>query len=83
MSEKIIGIDFGTTNCCFAVWEDKDVKIIINDNSETITPSIISFTNNGRIIGTYAKKNSSKNYKNIIYGIKRLIGRNFDDPKIQ
>ncbi len=83
MSEKIIGIDFGTTNCCFAIWDNKDVKIIINDNSETITPSIISFTNNGRIIGTYAKKNSSKNYKNIIYGIKRLIGRNFDDPKIQ
>ena len=83
MSEKILGIDFGTTNCCFAVWEDKDVKIIINDNSETITPSIISFTNNGRIVGSFAKTNSSKNYKNIIFGIKRLIGKNFDDPTIQ
>ena len=60
MSEKIIGIDFGTTNCCFAIWDNKDVKIIINDNSETITPSIISFTNNGRIVGSIVKSNSSK-----------------------
>ena len=82
MSKKILGIDFGTTNCCFAIYDNKDVKIITNDNSQQITPSVISFYNEEIIIGNIAKEYSSDNFKNTIYGIKRLIGRNFDDPEI-
>ena len=71
MSKKILGIDFGTTNCCFAIYDNKDVKIITNDNSQQITPSVISFYNEEIIIGNIAKEYSSDNFKNTIYGIKR------------
>ena len=77
---KVIGIDLGTTNSCVAIMEGKNVKVIENAEGARTTPSIVGFLANGeRTVGASAKRQAVTNPKNTIFGIKRLIGRRFDD----
>ncbi|MCC8372414.1 MAG: molecular chaperone DnaK [Rickettsia endosymbiont of Pseudomimeciton antennatum] len=81
---KIIGIDLGTTNSCVAVMEGKEPKVIANAEGIRTTPSMVGFTNSGeKLIGESAKRQAVTNPRNTLYGIKRLIGRNFSDPMVQ
>lgn len=81
MSNKVIGIDLGTTNSCVAIMEGKNVKVIENSEGARTTPSIVGFLANGeRAVGASAKRQAVTNPQNTIFGIKRLIGRRFDDP---
>ncbi|MCC8398548.1 MAG: molecular chaperone DnaK [Rickettsia endosymbiont of Labidopullus appendiculatus] len=81
---KIIGIDLGTTNSCVAVMEGKEPKVIANAEGIRTTPSMVGFTSSGeKLIGESAKRQAVTNPRNTLYGIKRLIGRNFSDPMVQ
>jgi molecular chaperone DnaK len=78
---KVIGIDLGTTNSCVAVMEGSGVKIIENSEGTRTTPSMVAFTESGEhLVGQPAKRQAVTNPKNTFFGIKRLIGRQFDDP---
>ena len=78
-----IGIDLGTTNCCLGVWKNNRVNIICNSNDGArITPSYVYIKKEEIVIGNTAK-NQLKEYENLIYNVKRLIGRNFTDKEIQ
>ncbi len=78
---KVIGIDLGTTNSCVAILENGTAKVIENAEGARTTPSIVAFTQNGeRVVGAPAKRQAVTNSQNTIFGIKRLIGRRFDDP---
>lgn len=80
MKDICIGIDLGTTYSCVGYYEsDGKVNIIANEYGNRITPSYVSFTNEERIVGEVAKKNCSKNSKNTIYDIKRLMGNKYID----
>ena len=81
--ELILGIDLGTTYSCVGIWKNRKVEIVPNEIGERTTPSVVSFSNNCILVGKQAKKQITKNYNNTIYGIKRLIGRNYDDEIIQ
>ena len=55
--EYKIGIDFGSTNTCVSVIENKKVKIIENSEGQRLTPSFISFSKDGECsIGNTAKR---------------------------
>ena len=78
---KVIGIDLGTTNSCVAVMDGSDARVIENAEGARTTPSMVAFTEGGeRLVGQSAKRQAVTNPENTVSAIKRLIGRNFDDP---
>ncbi len=83
MSNKVIGIDLGTTNSCFAVMEGKDAKVLENSEGARTTPSIVAFTDNERLVGAAAKRQAVTNPENTLFAIKRLIGRRFDSQEVE
>jgi molecular chaperone DnaK len=81
---KIIGIDLGTTNSCVAIMDGKDPRVIENSEGARTTPSMIAFTKDGeRLVGQPAKRQAVTNPESTLYGIKRLLGRRFNDPQVQ
>lgn len=76
MSNKIIGIDLGTTNSCVAVMEGGQPTIIPNAEGNRTTPSVVAFSKTGeRLIGNPAKRQAVTNPQKTIYSIKRFMGR--------
>ncbi len=76
---KIIGIDLGTTNSCVAVMEGNQPTVIINNEGERTTPSVVAFTEGGeRKIGNPAKRQAITNPQNTVFSIKRFMGETFD-----
>ena len=76
---KIIGIDLGTTNSCVAVMEGNQPTVIINNEGQRTTPSVVAFTEGGeRKVGSPAKRQAITNPKNTVFSIKRFMGETYD-----
>ena len=74
-SNKILGIDLGTTNSAFAVMEGGDPEIIVNSEGDRTTPSIVAFTDDGeQLVGKPAKNQAVQNPDDTIQSIKRHMG---------
>ena len=81
---KIIGIDLGTTNSCVAIMEGSQAKVLENAEGARTTPSVVAFTDESeKLIGQPAKRQAVTNPENTIFAVKRLIGRNFEDPTVK
>ena len=75
---KIIGIDLGTTNSCVAVMEGNEPTVIINNEGQRTTPSVVAFTDGGeRKIGSPAKRQAITNPNKTIFSIKRFMGEKY------
>jgi len=75
---KIIGIDLGTTNSCVAVMEGNEPTVIINNEGQRTTPSVVAFTDGGeRKIGNPAKRQAITNPHKTIFSIKRFMGEKY------
>ena len=73
-SNKILGIDLGTTNSAFAVMEGGDPEIIVNSEGERTTPSVVAFDDGERLVGKPAKNQAVKNPEQTVQSIKRHMG---------
>lgn len=81
---KIIGIDLGTTNSAFAYMVAGKPEVITNAEGDRTTPSVVAVTKKGeRLVGKVAQRQRVTNPKNTIYGIKRLIGRKYEDEEVK
>jgi len=81
---KIIGIDLGTTNSCVSIMEGSQPKVLENAEGTRTTPSVVAFTDDGeKLVGQPAKRQAVTNPENTIFAVKRLIGRNFEDPTVK
>ncbi len=88
MAEKntgpIVGIDLGTTNSCVAILKGGEPEVIPNREGSRVTPSVVAFQESGEIlVGLVAKRQAITNAENTIFGIKRLMGRKYNDPVVQ
>lgn len=81
---KIIGIDLGTTNSAFAYLVAGKPEVIANAEGNRTTPSVVAINKSGeRLVGQVAQRQRVTNAKNTIYGVKRLIGRKWNDKEVQ
>jgi molecular chaperone DnaK len=79
-SEKIIGIDLGTTNSVVSVIEGGDPVVITSPEGSRTTPSVVAFTKDDeRLVGQVAKRQAVTNPENTVFSIKRFMGRRYDE----
>lgn len=79
----VIGIDLGTTYSCVAIFQNGKVDIIANEAGYRITPSVVSFGENERLVGDAAKAQMAMNPTNTVFAIKRLMGLRYSDKEVQ
>ena len=78
-SNKILGIDLGTTNSAFAVMEGGDPEIIVNGEGDRTTPSVVAFTDDERLVGKPAKNQAIQNPDRTVRSIKRHMGEEYTE----
>ena len=78
-----IGIDLGTSFSCVAVYKEGQVEIIPNSYGKRISPSMVAFKKDQRLLGESAAHEAAWNPVNTVYEIKRLMGKKFDSEEVQ
>ncbi len=76
--KRIIGIDLGTTNSLSATVFDEGPEVI-GEGENAVTPSVLSRSNSGWLVGQEAQERRITYPENTVYSIKRLMGRSLDE----
>lgn len=77
-SDRIIGIDLGTTFSCVAIMEGGSPTIVQNSEGARTTPSVVAFTKAGeRLVGELGKRQAVTNHQRTVQSIKREMGTNY------
>jgi hypothetical protein len=80
VSEKVVGIDLGTTNSAVAAMEGGKPTIVSNAEGQRTTPSVVAYTKTGdRLVGQIAKRQAVVNPENTFFSVKRFIGRKMSE----
>ena len=80
---RAVGIDLGTTNCSVAVMEGQQVRVLADDQGQVLYPSVLTLGESGKIwTGREALALGATQPSRTVHAIKRLMGRNFDDPVV-
>lgn len=80
-TERVLGIDLGTTNSCAAILVNGKAEIVKNKEGGRTTPSAVSFKPGKVLVGEQAKKEIIKSPESVITSAKRLMGRKYTDPE--
>jgi molecular chaperone DnaK len=81
-SEKVLGIDLGTTNSAAAIYEGGHATVIPSAEGPTMAgkmfPSVVAFTKDGQLlVGESAKRQATTNPEGTIFEIKRKMGTDY------
>jgi len=80
MSERVVGIDLGTTNSLIGFMEGDTPVIIPGEDGSNLVPSVVALDERGQIIvGNAARKYLIETSDHAVYSIKRLMGRGIED----
>jgi len=83
MSNRIVGIDLGTSTSSVAAIDQGQARILVRDERERIMPTVVGIGQRGDIlVGAVARDQLETNPEFTFTGLKRLLGRRFDDPQI-
>ena len=79
-TDRIVGIDLGTTNSLVAFMQGESPVIIPGEDGSNLVPSVVALDENDRIIvGNAARKYLIETPERAVYSIKRLMGRGVED----
>jgi molecular chaperone DnaK len=79
-SDRIVGIDLGTTNSLVAFMQGESLVVIPGDDGVNLVPSVVALDeNNQPIIGNAARNALIATPERAVYSIKRLMGRGVED----
>ena len=79
-SDRIVGIDLGTTNSLVAFMQGESPVVIPGDDGSNLVPSVVALDeNNQPVIGNAARKHLTETPDRAVYSIKRLMGRGVED----
>ena len=80
MSERIVGIDLGTTNSLVAYMEGDAPVVIPGEDGSNLVPSIVALDPRGNVVvGNPARKHLIETPERAVYSVKRLMGRGIED----
>ncbi|XP_042517733.1 heat shock 70 kDa protein 16 isoform X2 [Macadamia integrifolia] len=80
---SVLGIDIGNDKCVIAAAKQRGIDVLLNEESNRETPSVVSFGEKQRFLGSAGAASATMNPKSTISQVKRLIGLNFRQPDVQ
>src|ERR1700676_437286 len=79
-SDRIVGIDLGTTNSLVAFMQRESPVVIPGEDGLNLVPSVVALDDRDQIIvGNAARKYLIETPERAVYSIKRLMGRGLED----
>lgn len=78
-----IGVHFGYTCACVAVFKDGRADVVANDAGDRVTPAVVAFRDTEQIVGIAAKQGRIRNAANTVVKVKQILGRSYTDPDAQ
>uniref|UniRef100_A0A3Q1GX09 Heat shock 70 kDa protein 14 n=1 Tax=Anabas testudineus TaxID=64144 RepID=A0A3Q1GX09_ANATE len=78
-----IGVHFGYTCACVAIFKDGRADVVANDAGDRVTPAVVAYRDTEQIVGIAAKQGRVRNAANTVVKVKQVLGRSFDDPETQ
>ncbi|XP_043691921.1 heat shock 70 kDa protein 16 isoform X2 [Telopea speciosissima] len=80
---SVLGFDVGNDKCVVAAAKQRGIDVLLNEESNRETPSVVSFGEKQRFLGSAGAASATMNPKSTISQVKRLIGLNFRQPDVQ
>ena len=79
-TDRIVGIDLGTTNSLVAFMQGDSPVVIPGEDGLNLVPSVVALDERDQIIvGNAARKYLIETPERAVYSIKRLMGRGLED----
>ncbi|XP_029016938.1 heat shock 70 kDa protein 14 isoform X2 [Betta splendens] len=78
-----IGVHFGYTCACVAIFKDGRADVVANDAGDRVTPAVVAYRDTEQIVGIAAKQGRVRNAANTVVKVKQVLGRSYDDPETQ
>ncbi|CAI0379794.1 unnamed protein product [Linum tenue] len=80
---SVVGFDIGNDNCVITVVKQQGIDVLLNDESNRETPTVVCFGEKQRFFRSSGASSAMMNPRSTVTQVKRLIGRRLKDPEVQ